>query len=433
MSTQVFQSSSPLLVRPLIDVTVTTLSASRIHRTTATGTIRADAAGVSQTTHVGATLSFANSQTTQSGGMAALGSLSPRGSFADGCRLFVVPPVDENGNIVDCEIRPALDGMSFDSHFNASVSVNDNLFPGPGVSAGALNLAIGVPYRKAIFSRQRNLPLVAMGWKYKQALQFDCFSRLGFGTTAAPVTPLRILVYGDLFDRYALGEVNSAFQRAMSDLARGGSHWDPTAFVDHLEGFGAVSGHQAPGGGALTPETWTSLPNGPSQVGGTAVYRFLRQAYPAVATGAENPFFLSNQDAVGGASGQVGQLNDLGFDEENTRNYYRLDLFSNRPGTNQGWVGVKVGQTVLPNDIGYAATANVNLWPSGEVQPQRPDSNLFRPMWKSPFPVAVNRNQVCFFVTATGTPIPAQFSAAGALQDSSQVAVGGIEVVGASQ
>lgn len=416
---------APLMLHPLIDVTVTTLGAGKTHTTTATGQQLANSQGVSQTTQIGATLSYSatNSQTTQSGGRSALDTLQLSSAYGDGCKLFVVPPVDSAGNTVDCEIRPRVDGQPFDIYFNSSASVNDNLFPLPGKAVGAMTLDIGVPYRKALAARMSSLPLKATGWKYKSRLQFDVFSNLGWGVSAAPVTPLRILVYGDKMDDPALAALNAELQAAIK------SGYDPFGYVDQVVGFPAFAGkHEFPGK-QITAGNWGAGPNGPTQVGTTTqVFRFLRQAYNSEATTAQDPFFLSTLDAVGGSSDNVAaDINDLGFNNESSSDYYRLDIFGNRPGTNQGWVGVKVGETVLPTTSGAVATANVNPWNSGEVQPQRPDSSLYMAPGKSPFPVAVNGNKVVFFVTGNGTAIPAQISGT-TLQDASQVVVAGLAI-----
>lgn len=422
---------------PLIDVTVTTVGAGKTHRTTLNGNQKADSQGVSQTTQLGATLANANSQTTQSGGIAALDTLQLSGAYGDGCDLFVIPPLDAAGKQVDCEIRPVLDGTPLAEYFNASAGVNDNLFGLPGATVGAYHVRIGLPYRKALRARVANLPLKGTGWKYKSTLQFDVYSNIGFGVAAAPTTPLRIIVLGDKMDNSELSLLNADLQQILAQLAQAqgakGSY-DPFAFLDKVPGFPAFAGRHSPPGSVITPSTWTALPNGPAQVGTQSqIYRFVRQAYPNVASNANNPLYLTQLDTLGGSSDNVyADVNDLGFDNTNSKTYLRLDLIGFRGAVNQAFVGIKVDDQVLPTTKGIALTSGVNLLPVGEVQPLRSDSNLFFPLQRSPWPVAAYGNKVVFFVTPDGTAMNAEFSSTPTLQDAPQVAVGGIEIIPSS-
>lgn len=429
MANTLANRSAAEFLHPLVDVTVTTLGAGKTHTTTATGAQKSDTAGVSQTTQIGATLSFASSQTTQSGGVSALETLQLSDAYGDACRLYIVPPLDSAGNAVDCEVRPVVDGVEFDNVFNASAGLNDCMFPLPAKTIGMQVVPIGVPYRKALKARMSNLPLKATGWKYNSRLQFRVFSNLGWGTTAAPKTPLRLIVTGDLLDDPALTALDKDLQWLLSNTT-----YDPFGFTDKVQGFDAFSGVQKPASGHITGTSWQSLPNGSKQVGtGTQVFRFMRQAYNAIATTASDPFYLSTKDAVGGASDNVSSdYNDLGFNTVNEAEYTRLDLFSHRAAANQAFVGVRVGEVTLPTSKGMAATQAVNLTPGGNVQPIRPDSYLYFPMLPSPFPVACHKNKVVFFVTANGSAAIAAQINGSTLQDASQVAVGGIRVVPAA-
>lgn len=412
---------------PLLDVTVTTVAAGKRHITTLNGNQKADSQGVSQTTQIGATLVNANSQTTQSGGLAALETLTLSDAYADLTDLFIIPPIDSGGTIIDCELRPRIDGTPLEEHFNISAGVNDNLFPIPGSTVGAYHMRIGMAYRKALRARVANLPLKATGWKGKRSLQFDCYSNIGWGVAAAPSTPLRIIGLGDKLDGAALSMLDMDLQAI---LGQGG--YSPFAYIDKVPGFAAYAGQHVPPGRHITPETWTALPNGPAQVGTQSqIFRFVRQAYPNKASNANNSFFLTLQDALGGGSDNLAsELNELGFNNETT--YRRIDLLGLRGGLNQAFFGIKVDESVLPTTKGVALTTNVNLWPSGEVQPIRTDSNLYFPFGKSPWPVVAYKNKVVYFVTPNGAAMDAEFSATPTLQDAPQVVIGGIEIVPAA-
>lgn len=415
---------------PLIDVTVTTVAAGKTHTTTLNGNQVSNSQGVSQTTQLGATLVNASNQTTQSGGVAAIRTLTLTGAFADATDLFVIPPIDAAGKAVDCEIRPRIDGQPLEQHFNASAGLNDNLFPLPSATVGAYHVRIGQAWRKALRARMANLPLKATGWKAQRSIQFDVYSNIGFGVAAVPTTPLRIIVTGDKMDSAALALMDEELQAILQQAGKTG--YDPFSFVDKVPGFPVFTGRHVPPGAHITPETWTAGPNGPAQVGTVSqIYRFVRQAYPNQATNANNAFFLSKSDAVGGASDNVyADINDLGFDltSDKTR-YLRLDLLGLRGAVNQAFAGVKVDEQVLPTVDGQPLTSGVNLYPSGEVQPMRSDSSVYFPFGKSPWPVVARGNKVAWFVTPDGTAMNAEFSATPTLQDSPQVAVGGIEVL----
>ncbi len=421
--------------RPLVDVTVTTLKPGQQHVTTANGAQSINGGSVSQTTQLGATLSFASSQTTQSGGVPSIAGQQLSGEWADATDLVIISPVQSGGGLPDVEISPIVDGQLIDTKICITGGVNDNMMPDPDATVGMQHVSLGIPYRQALAARISNLPLKATGLKYARTLQFQVKSTIGWGYTAAPQNPLRILAYGDKMNSASLSELNALLQSLLTAHANaaqnGVSAYDPFAYKDQVPGFTGISGQHVPSGAAITPETWTSLMGGIGQVG-TAVWRFLRQAYNAIATTASGVFIMGEN--VGGAVGNVvGNRNDLTWDREQSPVYTRLDMLGFRAGSNQAYAGVKVNDFVLPTDTGLAVTSGYNPAAMGNAQGLHGSgSGLYFAMRRALIPVVAYRNKVAYFVTANGTAaIPAQFDGT-TLQDAAQIGVGGVEITPAA-
>lgn len=379
----------------LVDITVTQVAPGATHLTAVTGTLT-DARG--------------SSQITLSGGIPVIASTSLSARFGDLTDLIIIPPIDANLSTPDCVIWPVVDGVDLHHVLHIDASVDRLMFPSPAVTVGRQHVSLGIAYRDAVDRNLDNLPLKVTGLKAAREYRFAVYSSAGFGNAGNPVTPLRIIGLGDLLNAEALEEV--------ARIPYQGS------FADQVPGFEPFRGEHGLRGGVLSAASWTSLPGGPAQTD-VKIYRFFREAINRVATSAQGIFVLSNQNAVGGAQGNVAdEYEDLGFDYGSGvrgDDYLRIMEAGIRPHANLGFWGVRVEDTILPGDgqWGTPIFPGVNPYAYGLVQPQRPDSNLYYALPKSPFPIAVRGQKVAFFLVANGTAIPA---------NGVSVAVGGISV-----
>ncbi len=373
----------------LADVLITSLTAGATHTTPISGSSStSDTSGTSQITKIGS--------------QNVINSTALSGLFGDATDLILVPPIASDNTFPDVLVWPYLDGIDLGDRMTIDASANGNMFPNIANTVGQRHVSFGMMYREAVRKGVRNLPMVATGLKYSRQLQWRVTSVAGWATTDQP---LRIIALGDLLDAQALTTVAAAGYNG--------------SFSDSVPGFPAFAGnHQLPGG-QLTAGTWTALSGGNAQ-GATKIHRFFRTSSNAVATSGSGIFVMSNQTAVQGASGNVASdVQDLGFDYVDGTKYLRFLEAGIRPGANNALWGLKVNDTILPAGQGIVATAGVNLWPYGNVQPQLPGSDLYYALPKNPFPVAAYRNKLAFFIQADGTAV--------ATGDTS-IAVGGVLV-----
>lgn len=389
-------------VYPLIDITVSALSAAATHRTAITGQL-SDARGTSEITQIGS--------------VRVLSSAALSGLYGDLTELAIIPPIVQTASGIvfpDVWIVPVVDGVALGHVMRIDGSAPRNMLPSPMVTVSGVRVLIGIPFRHALRAGMDNIVLKTTGLKASISYRFDVYSSRGWGISGDTViTPLRIIGYGDLLSPDEVSEVAS--------LGYNG------AFVNQAPGFPEFRGVHRLKGGPLSEKTWTSLPGGTNQ-GETKIWRFFRAAYNRVATASSNRFFLTRDTGLGGSETYVESEEDLGFDFSTKGpredDYLRITHAGVIPGSNQAFWGVRINDQVIPSGIGGTSeglpvSPGFNPWAYGAVQPQRPDSNLYYPLPKTPFDIAIYKNKVAFFVTPNGSAIAA---------NDASVAVAGIYV-----
>lgn len=380
--------------RMLFDVTITAVNPGATFTTPITGSSETNGTG----------------QITQIGSATVINGTNLAGLFGDLTRIVIQGPIDADGSFPDVSVWPVVDETSLDDKMVFDASVPGNMMPNKANTVGQKEVRLGIPFRKAL--SMNNMALKATGLKAAASYTFQVYSKAGWGNSGAAQTPLRIIGYGDKIDKQTLAGLTALLNR---NGYNGSIQMNTPGFPS------LVATHSL--GGALGPATWTALPGGMAQQG-VKVFRRFTYAYNAIATAAQGAFILSMKNAVGGASGQVvDNHHDLGFDYENSSDYLLFTEYGVRPGTNQAFVGYKVDDTVLPDENGFAVSANLNQFPYGNVQPQRAAASEYYALGKIPWDLVAAQNKVAFFVAANGTAIPA---------NSASVAIGGVLVQGAN-
>jgi hypothetical protein len=260
-----------------------------------------------------------------------------------------------------------------------------------------------------------NMALQATGLKFVSNLIVKLASTRGWGIAGDTViTPARIRVWGERYTKDMLDALGSFYNGTFTrqSLRR------------DIEGLPAIRGSQ---GGVVTMEGWTGLPGGYAQKRGAEIHRYFNFASNLRETGAQSPYLLSNLQGVGGADGNVNQMQDLGFpfapvqgNADKAKDLLVVQQLGVVAGIeNIAWAGFQVGGSAVPDANGFAVGKAANRMAYGQVGPIRQGSGLFYALPDYEGELEIYGENAAVNVTANGTPI-----AAGA----ARVAVGGVRV-----
>jgi hypothetical protein len=343
----------------------------------------------------------------------------PTGVAAEVLLVEVIAPVVTNGGAVvypDLQWSPKPDSTPLASptpanRFIADGSYGGNMFPLKSNTVGFRDaIPIGVSLRKLLNDAKNGKPVADMalratGWKYNSTFQLTLSSSRGWGagvTGDTVQTPARIIVWGERYTDQMLAPL-APFWRG--DFQR-------TTLRRYLERQNVpmtLSGRQ---GGVVSVADIASLSGGYAQKGDT-VFRDVRFATPAQAVSGTSRYFLTNSQQAYGVQGNVSTRfsGDLGLPfapvngvASNARSALILQKFGVTPGAaNLAYVGLDIGDAVVPDPNGWPAGQNVVRIPYGQVQPLRSSSELYYPLPDLEVEIIVFAENAAAFVQANGS------------------------------
>ena len=341
------------------------------------------------------------------------------GTVWDALFIEVFPGVLNPGQSEpDLWMWPQIDNVDTHDDFYVDISISGNPFPSRDNTVGRDSLFIGASMLKDgvtgqlanIMAKGTRAPLLYTGWKVKKDLTLKFFSNAGFttGSTGTFAVPPTIKIYGDVYDakllayiQNVMGAYNGAIR--LNSVRRQVLGLPPYSIVHDFTG-------------PISLDTWGALPGGTAQ-GRVKVYRFFKVSQPLVNTSGTVIFALSNTvTQVGAKPGNVGTNNDLGFDFSSNNNALQVNEYGRIPGSGAGYCGfTHGGSDVYPYETstGLVCTPGDPRIPYGQVQPLRPESDLYYrvPRWGdwSPgetTPEVIANEAVAFFISAqNGTTI----------------------------
>lgn len=263
----------------------------------------------------------------------------------------------------------------------------------------------------AIARAQRNMATKGTGIKFVAGMQMKASSTRGWGPAVSGdfvVNPLRVRLWGYT---YSQAQVNALSNYNGTPTYQGGYSY--FGMRRGLQGLGPIAGNQA---GFVSIPTWTGLPGGYAQTGGAVVHRYAQFSQNLIATGTSNAFPLTNNTQIGGTSGNVAQYQDMGFGlapvngnatQQNVG--YVIQGFGVVPGiANLQYAGINVSGLAVPGPNGYDVSQNVLSIAFGNVQPLRPETNLYFPIPLLADQIELAGENAYAFVTPNGTDIGAK-------------------------
>lgn len=360
-------------------------------------------------------------------------------TYWDGLYMEVFPGVLAAGaSEPDLQLTVKVDDIDYSPYFYVDISVSGNMLPPRDNTVGRSSILIGNSMIRVAISAQRsvqrgaplsrslwpiNMPLEFTGFKITKGIDFWFSSTSGF-TSSTFVVPPTVKLYGDVYDENLINFVVSMMPFG----------WD--GFISIQSARRALASPPKPPYVAtqqstLTPKTFSTLPGGPKQ-SGVKVFRFLKYSVPLVSTSGQAIFPLTSLvEQIGGKTGSVGLSNDLGFAFRDNNNALYVREYGRIPGSGAGYAGITSGGTdVYPPETAYGlvCTPGDPRVPYGQVQPYRPESDLYYrlPRWGdwSPGesgPEVIAGETMAFYVSAqNGTTISA---------NTDKTAVGGAMIV----
>lgn len=318
--------------------------------------------------------------------------------LADAYKLRIKAPIDADGSAPDVLITFSVGSTELQA-MQITGTYQLNMFPSPDRMVGGYEaeVLLGYPALLALLTLHDfhagritalpaaidNLPLKITGIKLglNTILYVNVVSKAGWGQSGAALQPLIVELKGHVINKSVLTPL-------ADDYADAGN------FSVLRPPFAGLAGvHMLKG--ALTPETWTGLPNGTDQTGPTEITRSFVDAINLNPINAANPRYVySNTQAVGGSPNSVSLLSndslrnqaDLG-DPASTSDAFVWDEFGVAfdpsqvtAGANpQLYVGMRIGnsKTIPGNESGRLISLRENPFQWGAVYPQESASNRY--------------------------------------------------------
>ena len=293
----------------------------------------------------------------------------------DGLYLVIFPGVLAAGQSEpDLWMYVQVDNVSFQDNFYIDMSISGNMFPRRDNTVGRDSLILGNSMLKIASTTgkfpDKNTPLAFTGWKITKDISFFFFSQGGFASTVFAQPPT-VQLYGDVYDIDSLSTV----QRMLGQ-------WNGSINLQSarrsIKGLAPYTNfHTIPG--VLNLDTFATLPGGAKQ-GSVRVFRYFKTSQPLVATTGQAVYPLTTINQVGGKVGNVGTHSDLGYDFTANRSAIKITEFGRIPGSGAGYTGLTFGgsdQYPYETAFGLVCTPANPRIPYGQVQPIRPESNLY--------------------------------------------------------
>lgn len=376
--------------------------------------VQVTAVGAGQTINTVSGTTFTQGTSTTQMTPNSVNSTQPvTGTVWDALFIEVFPGVLNPGQTEpDLWMYPQVDDISYRDSFYVDISISGNPFPPRDNTVGRDSLTLGASLLKdAMRGSFRPVPaLDYSGWKVTKDLTLFFYSQAGFttGSSGTFAVPPTVKIYGDVLDLKTLGYVNGRMRLFNGAI-------ELNSVRRYLAGMLAYT-NTFQFAGPVSLNNWATLPGGPKQAG-VKVYRFFKVSQPLQSTSGQAVYPLTNTvTQVGGKAGNVGQFSDLGFDFSSNRSALKVDQFGRIPGAGAGYCGITHGgMDVYPYEtaFGLVCTPGDPRIPYGQVQPLRPESDLYYriPRWGdwSPGetePEVIAGEAAAFFISAqNGTTI----------------------------
>ncbi len=322
-----------------------------------------------------------------------------RGYVADATIVEIIPPLDSAGNPVDCAITFTNGKTNLEDTIMIDGSAGGNMFPRALVTVGSKQVRLGYSIREVVAKGSRNMPMLITGIKITDSLTIRVSSVAGWGVNGTAVTPLRVIVKGDV---YGTDEINSLT-----------SFYNPTVSLNYPPA-GAVSFiHE----GILTASTFGTLPGGDKQKS-IRINRRFTYAYNNQATVGNSMYVFSQQQSLqGNEQNVVDQQHDLGDDFTGTQNLFLWQELGIRLASGiSATAGLRADGVIVPQDtqFGTPLSYHVNDFQYGDAQPQRSNSGEYFAMPSSSLlaKMLVEDNGVAPFIVTTASVDANQISMA---------------------
>lgn len=327
------------------------------------------------------------------------------GNLYDATELEIISPVDANGTFPDVEITFTVDNTDLKGTLVIDGSADTNMFPVKKNMVGQRYIKLGMSLRDLLSKGQivPNLPVLATGLKVKNSITVTVSSVAGWGQTGTALTPMRIVLRGDILTAGDIDQYTGLYNASSSvSLQTLGSH---PFFIPNL---------QVPS----LSSAWQTLPGGGKQTNTKINRRFTYSSNQAQITTANN-FVFSQLPSVQGSQGNVlDSQHDLGDDFTQNANAFLYKEFGLRLAAGvQGYLGFRIDGTIVPQETpqGTPVSTGWNDFQYGSVQPLRTESNLY-------YPIPDSKNFVDLLVY--GQAVAPFFRAAG-----SDIAIGDVTIV----
>lgn len=305
------------------------------------------------------------------------------GYAADGYILEITPPVTWNStnqafSTPDVEVTFVVDGKPMTNYQVIDGSATGNMFPRQAKTFQGKQRTLGTSLRsvadKLIKGQRipRNIPLLVTGLKANQSYQVTVTSQAGWGVSDTVVTPLRVVLRGDLWGQNEFllyGAALNALNHNMNiNVAKDGlgaylnTYFFPTA---------------------LDTKSFVTLPGGSNQ-GATKINKLIKYATNAQEIGVSGNYaFTNSQSLKGNPSNIVDENHDLGDNFIDSRNFFNYEYLGIRlaAGVFGSW-GFLVNGSVVPltTQNGMPVSYGDNDWQYGNAQPQLSQSDLYLPL-----------------------------------------------------
>lgn len=322
------------------------------------------------------------------------------GEVWDARIVRVTSPVDNasaTNQYPDCYFTFYNGASDLQNQIMIDASYYGNMFPRENTTDGQRQVLLGLAMDDVLMRNMlnpgsvQNIPLLITGIKVTSSLTVYVTSTAGFGNNGSVVTPLRIQVYGEVYDD--------------SDLAVFARGYNGTMFLNVPPSAPFVGVHTP--AGPLSTKTISSYPGGLSQ-SGLRVYRRITYAYNNAATGTSNIFPFTQINSLQGVPANVvDPQHDLGDDFTQNNDVFDWQQFGLRlPANASAYVGFKVGSLIVPlsTQFGNPVSYHNNPYQYGQAQPQRASSDLYYAMPEATklAKILVHKNAVVPFVSTNG-------------------------------
>lgn len=335
--------------------------------------------------------------------------------------IEIIPPQDSNGNYEDLrEVKLVLDNKDYGHYITLPGTGSHLMTPLRTQLRGSatFRIRLGEPLWRVLLGplgrgggASSNVPLLASAPKYNRELGITVSSR--FGVTGAGSGGFRIIVKGYEYTEAALAYLQQFWRNQVS----------LQTMRRTLTGQPALS-FTYPAPSKLSISTWPGFPGGTEQ-GSIKINPYFHFALNAQATSPNLPYALTTFPSLGGANGNVEDLQqNLGLEFNLNNDALWVRAWGVRgvplppgqtgapgtPGLNLSRAGWLINGDEIPEGTGrngIFVTQGVNPLAFGQAAPYVNAPNTFIPVPQFPGELLVYKDNAVPFIADNGSPTPA--------------------------